>query len=166
MIRTPSANSGDIRAADSITGLGRYPGEGYDNPLQAGGLQHLGSQRVGHDWSDLTGIHGSSLLLLLWIIFQVDCLSPPHLAFLLEFFVSFIWTLFFFCLILLHFLQLQILFHRLQCCSSCLCCLLIGGWAPLRDLARLPNGKLVGSCPLVGRTYLSFGESCIRTCVY
>ena len=46
----------------SIPGLGRSPGEGNGNPLQysclenpgrqePGGLQSLGLQRVGHDWS-------------------------------------------------------------------------------------------------------------------
>ena len=46
--------------ADSIPGLGRFPGEGNGNPLQyscleiprpeeAGGLQSMGSQRVGYN---------------------------------------------------------------------------------------------------------------------
>ena len=49
-------NAGD---AGSIPGLGRYPGEGNGNPLQyswlensmeePGGLQSVGSQRVGRD---------------------------------------------------------------------------------------------------------------------
>ena len=48
----------------SVPGLGRPPGEGSGNPLQysclknpipeePGGIQSVGSQRVGHDWSDL-----------------------------------------------------------------------------------------------------------------
>ena len=50
-------NAGDL---SSIPGLGRSPGEGNGTPLQysclenpmdkgAGGLQSMGSQRVGHD---------------------------------------------------------------------------------------------------------------------
>ena len=31
MVKTPLAKAGD---ASSIPGLGRYPGEGHDNPLQ------------------------------------------------------------------------------------------------------------------------------------
>ena len=50
-----------------ITGLGRSPGEGNGNPLQAsllawrtawtaeaGGLQSMGLQRVGHNWTTFT----------------------------------------------------------------------------------------------------------------
>ena len=56
----PSAcNAGDL---GSITGLGRSPGEAEGNPLQCsswripwteepGGLQSMGSLRVGHDWA-------------------------------------------------------------------------------------------------------------------
>ena len=50
-------NVGDL---GSIPGLGRSPGGGHDNPVQysslenpwteeSGGLQSMGSQRVGHD---------------------------------------------------------------------------------------------------------------------
>ena len=50
----------DIRDADSAPGSGGSPGGGQDNPLQysswriawiekPGGLQSMGSQRVGHD---------------------------------------------------------------------------------------------------------------------
>ena len=52
-----ACNAGDL---GSIPGLGRSPGEGNGNPLQypclenpmdgeAGRLQFMGSQRVGHD---------------------------------------------------------------------------------------------------------------------
>ena len=55
-----SANALDAGDAGSIPGLGRSPGEGNGNPLQyscrkipwmeePGGLQSMGSQRVGHD---------------------------------------------------------------------------------------------------------------------
>ena len=58
----------------SIPRSGRSPGEGHGNPLQYSGLENLmdrgswrlqsmGSQRVGHDWSDLSHMHrGSSLV--------------------------------------------------------------------------------------------------------
>ena len=53
-----NANAGDVRDTGLIPGLGRSPGEGNGNPLQflawripwteePGGLQSIGSQRVG-----------------------------------------------------------------------------------------------------------------------
>ena len=56
-VKVPACNEGDL---GSNPGLGRFPGEGNDNPLQysclripwteePGGLQSMGSQRVGHD---------------------------------------------------------------------------------------------------------------------
>ena len=61
VVKNPTANAGDIRDMGSIPGLGRCPGAGHGNPLQysclvipwteePGGLQSMGSQRVGHDW--------------------------------------------------------------------------------------------------------------------
>ena len=59
MVKNLPANAGDIRDAGSIPGSGRSPGEG--NPCQysclenlmgravAGGLQSMGSHRVGYD---------------------------------------------------------------------------------------------------------------------
>ena len=55
--KASACNAGD---QGSIPGLGRCPGEGNGNPLQdaclensmdeePGGLQSMGSQRVGHD---------------------------------------------------------------------------------------------------------------------
>ena len=55
--KTSACSAGD---PGSIPGLGRCPGEGNGNPLQSlawkipwteepGGLQSMGSQRVGHD---------------------------------------------------------------------------------------------------------------------
>ena len=55
-----AANAGDIRDVGSIPGSGRSLGGGHGNPLQysswgipwteePGGLQSMGSQRVGHD---------------------------------------------------------------------------------------------------------------------
>ena len=43
------ANAGDIRDVGSIPGLGRSPGEGKISwAEEPGGLQSMGSQRVGH----------------------------------------------------------------------------------------------------------------------
>ena len=55
-----SAKAGDVRDTGLIPGLGRSPGGGHGNLLQysclevpwteePGGLQSMGSQRVGHD---------------------------------------------------------------------------------------------------------------------
>ena len=60
VVKNLPANAGDIRELGSIPGLGRYPGEENGNPLsilawripwteEAGGLQSMGSHRVGHD---------------------------------------------------------------------------------------------------------------------
>ena len=64
MIKNLPANAGDMRDIGLIPGLGRAPGGGHGNPLQylawripwtqePGGLQSIGSHRVGHDCSDL-----------------------------------------------------------------------------------------------------------------
>ena len=54
MVKNPPANAEDIRDVGLIPGLGRSPGGGHGNPLQyfrleksPGGLQSMGSQRVG-----------------------------------------------------------------------------------------------------------------------
>ena len=70
VVKNPPANVGDIRdtGLDWIPGSGRSSGGGHGNPLQysswkiqwtedLGGLQSMGLQRVGHDWSDLACIH-------------------------------------------------------------------------------------------------------------
>ena len=60
MVKNLPTHSGDIRDVGSIPGSGRSPGEGNGNPLQyscwripwrqePGGLQSVGSQRVGHN---------------------------------------------------------------------------------------------------------------------
>ena len=57
VIKNPPANAGDVGL---IPGLGRWPGQGNGNPLECyclgnlitgdpGGLQSMGSQRVGHN---------------------------------------------------------------------------------------------------------------------
>ena len=60
MVKNPPANTGAAGDIGSIPGLGRSPGGGHSNPLnilawtvpwteEPGGLQFMGSQRVGHD---------------------------------------------------------------------------------------------------------------------
>ena len=61
VIRNPPVNAGDRGVTSSIPGWGRSPGGGHGNPLQysslenihggeePGGLQSIGSQRVGQD---------------------------------------------------------------------------------------------------------------------
>ena len=60
VVKNPHANAEDTRDVGWIPGSGRSPGEGHGNPLQysclesprteeLGGLQSIGSQRVGHD---------------------------------------------------------------------------------------------------------------------
>ena len=60
MVKKLPANAVDVREVGSIPGSGRSPGGGHGNPLQysclvnpwteePGGLQSIGSQRVGHD---------------------------------------------------------------------------------------------------------------------
>ena len=60
VVKSPSANKGDIRYVGLIPGLGRSPGGGHGNPLQYSCLENPmhrgawratvhGSQRVGHD---------------------------------------------------------------------------------------------------------------------
>ena len=63
-VKNPPANEGD---PGSIPESGRSPGGGHGNPLQysclenpteePGGLQSMESQRVGHNRSDLAGMH-------------------------------------------------------------------------------------------------------------
>ena len=60
MVKNPPANAGNTGDRGSVPGSGRSSGEGTDNPLQysflgipwteePGGLQSMGSQRVGHE---------------------------------------------------------------------------------------------------------------------
>ena len=50
VVKSLPANAGDIRDVGSIPGLGRSLGVGNGNPLQySGGLQSIGSQKVGYD---------------------------------------------------------------------------------------------------------------------
>ena len=82
VVKNLPANAGDIGDVCLIPGLGRSPGGGHGNPLQYFYMEnymsrrawwaavHIGSQRVGRDWSDLTHSndiwHWLSLHLLIW----------------------------------------------------------------------------------------------------
>ena len=66
VVKNPPASDGDGRDVGSIPGSGRSSGEGNGNPLQYSCLENpmdredCGSQRVGHDWSDLASTHNMS----------------------------------------------------------------------------------------------------------
>ena len=71
---------GDIRDVDLIPGWGRSPGEGHGNyssilawriprTEEPGELQSMGSQRAGHDGSDLACTHTLALS------FRYDCIT-------------------------------------------------------------------------------------------
>ena len=68
MVKNPPANAGGVGL---IPGSGRFSGEGNGNPLQysclrnpidreSGGLQSMGSQRVGHNLATKQGFPGGS----------------------------------------------------------------------------------------------------------
>ena len=68
MVKNLTVNAGDIRDVGSIPGSGRSHGGGNGKPLQYSflqnpwteepvGLQSIGSQRGGHDCSDLSHTH-------------------------------------------------------------------------------------------------------------
>ena len=70
VVKNMSANARVTRDAGSVSGLGRFPGEGHGNPLQyscvenpmdrgPGGPQSIGSQRLRHNLSDLVCAHTS-----------------------------------------------------------------------------------------------------------
>ena len=70
-VKNSPAKAGDLRDASSIPGLGRSPGEGYNNLLQYSCQENpttdeprteepdspWGLHRVGHNWSDLARKH-------------------------------------------------------------------------------------------------------------
>ena len=71
VVKNPPANARDIRDVGSIPGSGRSPGKGmvtHSSILtwriswteEPGGLQSIGSQRVGHNWSNLAQTYASS----------------------------------------------------------------------------------------------------------
>ena len=83
MVKTPPANSGNIRDVALTPGLGRSPGGGHGDPLQysclgnpmpeeeRGGLRSLESQRVGQDWSNLACIVILLFTVLLILLFYL-----------------------------------------------------------------------------------------------
>ena len=84
VVKNPPANAGDLRDAGSIPGSGWSPGGGPGNPLQcsclenpmdrgAWGPQSMGSQRVGHAWSNWARVHVAFSALYL----QLGCWFCP-----------------------------------------------------------------------------------------
>ena len=77
MVKNLPANAGVVRDVGLILELGRFPERGYSNSLQysclripwteePGGLQFMGSQRVGRNLSDLvvhTHIHADNIVI-------------------------------------------------------------------------------------------------------
>ena len=100
---------------------------------------------------------GSSLLSLLWILFQVDCLFPLHLFIYLFYYgflpCSFIYNIFICLFILSNLLCLMSHFHRLQVySSSCFWYLpLVGEFGPVTCVGFLLGGT--GACILVVRAW-------------
>ena len=45
VVKNPPTNAGDVRDAGLISGLGRLPGGGHDNPLQGSCLENPHGQR-------------------------------------------------------------------------------------------------------------------------
>ena len=61
-----ACNAGDL---DSISRLGRSPGEGIGYPLQYSGLEKfMGLQRVGHDWATFTSVDRHLVCFHLWAL--------------------------------------------------------------------------------------------------
>ena len=68
VVKNPAANAGDARDKGSIPGSGRSHGEGCGNSLQYSCLENsmdrgawsIGSQRVGHDGSNLATTHAQN----------------------------------------------------------------------------------------------------------
>ena len=80
VIKNPPASAGDVRGMGLIPDWRRPPGEGNGNPLQCscqenhmnrGAWWAIGSQWVGHDWSDLAFIHS----MVMW---ACKLLLPPR----------------------------------------------------------------------------------------
>ena len=88
-------SAGDIRDASSILGSGRSPGGGHGNHSsilawripwteEPGRLQSTGSQRIGHDWSNLAHMYkvafARQLICFCWWTAKVYLVSPVHLG--------------------------------------------------------------------------------------
>ena len=79
----PGGASGEVRDACSVPRLGRSPGGGNDNPLQCSCLENpkeaIGSQRTGHNWSDLASTtHAFFLFQFLTSLFFFLCNFPTQ----------------------------------------------------------------------------------------
>ena len=76
-VKNPPANAGDRRDVGSIPGLERSFGGGHGNPIrwripwteEPGGVQSMGSQGVGHNWSNLACTHA-------WWWWVGECRKP------------------------------------------------------------------------------------------
>ena len=102
MVKNPSANAGDISNEGWIPGLGNPLEEGiatHSSILawrflwteEPGGLSSTGSQRVGHDWSDMACTQWKKVFLGNWCstvfsrenwgLLATFCSTPPHSCF-------------------------------------------------------------------------------------
>ena len=68
-VKDSPANVGDVREAGLIPRSGRSPREGNGNRIprteEPGGLQSMGSQRIGHNWSDW-----AHSLIYIWFLYM------------------------------------------------------------------------------------------------
>ena len=76
--KEPTANAGDLRDLGLIPGWGRSPGVENGKPLQHSCLENpmyrgawwaMGSQGVGHSWSDLAYTHVVDSQFCIWLVF-------------------------------------------------------------------------------------------------
>ena len=87
VVKNLPVNAGDIRDVGSIPGWGRSPGGGHSNHSsthawripwteESGGLWSIGSQRVGHNWSNLAHMHSpwtaSAILLVSLLVKEIS----------------------------------------------------------------------------------------------
>ena len=84
MVKNLTANAGDIRDADSISGLGRSPGEGHGNPLQYACLENpmdRGAWQVtGHGVSESETLQGLSACTHTLTLSHTHTHTPTHTA--------------------------------------------------------------------------------------
>ena len=79
VVKDLPVNAGDVRDVSSIPGSGRFPGGAHGNPLQYSCLENAMdrgawratvqmSQRIGHDWSDLSLNNGKIIFLKIHMV--------------------------------------------------------------------------------------------------
>ena len=84
VVKNPSTNAWDMRDRGLMPGLGRSSGGRHGNPLQCsclknshgqepGRLQSIGSQRVGHDWSDWARMRACMYVCMPWSEVAQSC---------------------------------------------------------------------------------------------